>query len=235
MTFPWSSPIVLAPLFAGAVTVALFCLWEWKGARLPIVPSTSSYNSQPWAITLTLYRNVVYIFKQVTVTGVYITMLIKYVPAFRIRRPPNDSVSTAALSFTPRYSTCPSTSKLDLGTPPFAPASSSFRCWSARHSRVSSRYVSPRFTPDVNMLIPLIGPNYYVDGALPGTYDAWNSVLTSQLMEPNWQATIYVGFGIWTIACGCLSTVTPVTTKGLLVFFMLLAGTGAGGVSIYNT
>lgn len=59
-------------------------------------------------------------------------------------------------------------------------------------------------------------------------------MLTSKLIGSNWQATIYVGFGIWTIACGCLSTVTPATAKGLLVFFMLLAGTGAGGVSLCN-
>ncbi|CDO72623.1 hypothetical protein BN946_scf184985.g42 [Trametes cinnabarina] len=44
-----------------------------------------------------------------------------------------------------------------------------------------------------------------------------------------YRATIYVGFGVWAVACGCLSTVTPATPQGLLVFFMLLAGTGAGG------
>ena len=38
-----------------------------------------------------------------------------------------------------------------------------------------------------------------------------------------------MGFGIWTVACGCLSTVKPGTPEGLLVFFMLIAGTGAGG------
>lgn len=143
VTFPWSSPIVLAPLFAGAVTVALFCLWEWKGARLPIVPSMSSYNLYCRGIMLKLCHIIVYIFKQVTVTGVYITMLIKYAPPFGIlRRSINDSVSLAALYSTPHYSTCPSTSKLDLGTPPSAQASSSFRCWSAKRSRVSSRYAS---------------------------------------------------------------------------------------------
>ncbi|THH27805.1 hypothetical protein EUX98_g6383 [Antrodiella citrinella] len=71
VTFPWSSPVVLAPLCSGAVVVGLFCCWEWKGARLPIVP--------------------MYIFKQVTVTGVYITMFINgvifysslfYIPQF---------------------------------------------------------------------------------------------------------------------------------------------------------
>ncbi len=143
MTFPWSSPIVLAPLFAGAVAVALFCLWEWKGARLPIVPSTSSYNPYLRAITLSLYRNIVYIFKQVTVTGVYITMLIKYASPLRMRGSPNDSILAAASYSILRYSTCLSTSKSDSGTLPFAQASSSFRCLSAKRSRVSSRYASP--------------------------------------------------------------------------------------------
>lgn len=40
VTFPWTSAVVLAPLFSGFLVVSLFCFWEWKGARLPIVPST---------------------------------------------------------------------------------------------------------------------------------------------------------------------------------------------------
>ncbi|PPQ76372.1 hypothetical protein CVT26_010196 [Gymnopilus dilepis] len=56
ITFPWSSAVVLAPLFSGILVVGLFCVWEWKGARLPIVP--------------------MYIFKHSTVTGVYITMFV---------------------------------------------------------------------------------------------------------------------------------------------------------------
>ena len=39
VTFPWTSAIVLAPLCCSAVVVGIFCLWEWKGAKLPIVPS----------------------------------------------------------------------------------------------------------------------------------------------------------------------------------------------------
>ncbi|KAH0834101.1 MFS general substrate transporter [Lanmaoa asiatica] len=56
VTFPWNSPIVLGSLCSGILVVFLFCLWEWKGARLPIVP--------------------MYIFKHMTVTGVYIAMFI---------------------------------------------------------------------------------------------------------------------------------------------------------------
>ncbi|KAJ7865019.1 MFS general substrate transporter [Mycena olivaceomarginata] len=56
VTFPWTSPLVLAPLLSAFVVVAIFCFWEWKGARLPIVP--------------------MYIFKHSTVTGVFIGMFI---------------------------------------------------------------------------------------------------------------------------------------------------------------
>ncbi|PPQ83724.1 hypothetical protein CVT25_006128 [Psilocybe cyanescens] len=67
VTFPWASAVVLAPLFSGCFIVVLFCIWEWKGACLPIVP--------------------MYIFRHATVTGVYITMFVKYVNNFDIRRP----------------------------------------------------------------------------------------------------------------------------------------------------
>ncbi|TCD66867.1 hypothetical protein EIP91_000821, partial [Steccherinum ochraceum] len=71
VTFPWDSPMILGPLCSGAFVVGVFCLWEWKGAKLPIVP--------------------MYIFKETTVTGVYITMFINgfifysslfYIPQF---------------------------------------------------------------------------------------------------------------------------------------------------------
>ena len=45
VTFPWNSPVVLAPLCSGLVVVAMFCIWEWKGAKLPIVPSKSNVDS----------------------------------------------------------------------------------------------------------------------------------------------------------------------------------------------
>ncbi|KIJ08615.1 hypothetical protein PAXINDRAFT_88612 [Paxillus involutus ATCC 200175] len=54
--FPWNSPIVLAPLCSGVLVIFLFCCWEWKGASLPIIP--------------------MYIFKHVTVSGVYIAAFV---------------------------------------------------------------------------------------------------------------------------------------------------------------
>ncbi|KAF8630545.1 hypothetical protein AX15_002847 [Amanita polypyramis BW_CC] len=71
VTFPWASPQVLVTLFSGLCVIALFCLWEWKGANLPIVP--------------------MYIFRYSTVIGVYVTMFVNgfvffssiyYVPQF---------------------------------------------------------------------------------------------------------------------------------------------------------
>ncbi len=77
VTFPWSSPVVLAPLCSGGLVVALFCLWEWKGARLPIVPSKQYIRAPCTATILLTSIDTVYIFKRVTVIGVYITMLVK--------------------------------------------------------------------------------------------------------------------------------------------------------------
>ncbi|KAI0644910.1 MFS general substrate transporter [Trametes meyenii] len=154
VTFPWTSPVVLAPLCAGALVAALFCLWEWKGARLPIIP--------------------MYIFKQVTVTGVYITMLI------------NGFVFYSSLFYLPQYF------QVGLG-------------YSAIRSGI--------------FLLPVL-VSQTLASFISGQIITWTG---------RYRATIYVGFGIWTVACGCLSTVTPQTSKGLLVFYMLLAGTGAGG------
>ncbi|EEB94888.1 hypothetical protein MPER_06227, partial [Moniliophthora perniciosa FA553] len=56
VTFPWSSAVVLAPLCSGFFVLVLFCLWEWKGAKLPIVP--------------------MYIFKHMTVCGVNLVMFV---------------------------------------------------------------------------------------------------------------------------------------------------------------
>ncbi|KAJ3745047.1 MFS general substrate transporter [Lentinula detonsa] len=54
VTYPWNSVVVLGPLCCGMFVVVLFCLWEWKVAKLPIVP--------------------MHIFKHITVVGVYICM-----------------------------------------------------------------------------------------------------------------------------------------------------------------
>ncbi|KIJ08503.1 hypothetical protein PAXINDRAFT_18367 [Paxillus involutus ATCC 200175] len=43
-----------------------------------------------------------------------------------------------------------------------------------------------------------------------------------------YRTIVYAGFSLWTIGCGCLSTVTQSTPRALLVFYMLLAGVGTG-------
>ncbi|KAG6810458.1 hypothetical protein H0H92_011807 [Tricholoma furcatifolium] len=117
VTFPWKSAVVLAPLCSGFVVIILFCIWEWKGAQLPIVP--------------------MYIFKHVTVTGVYITMFINQMTA----------------------------------------------SWGA------------------GVMISRTG---------------------------RYRTIVYVGFAVWAVACGCLSTIHSTSPKVVLVIFMLLAGFGTG-------
>ena len=77
------------------------------------------------------------------------------------------------------------------------------------------------------MLHPHLGPAHNLDGEVQGKPSPLDVERSSTERR---QTNIYTGFAIWTVACGCLSTVTPETPEGLLVFFMLLAGTGAGGV-----
>ncbi|KAJ3763867.1 MFS general substrate transporter [Lentinula raphanica] len=71
VTFPWTHPVILSLLCSGALVIVLFCLYEWKCAKLPIVP--------------------MYIFKHSTVSGVYICMFangfvffssLYYIPQF---------------------------------------------------------------------------------------------------------------------------------------------------------
>ncbi|KAG6846664.1 hypothetical protein H0H93_012566, partial [Arthromyces matolae] len=145
VTFPWKSAVVLAPLLSGFLVIVIFCIWEWKGAQLPIVP--------------------MYIFKQVTVSGVYITMFI------------NGYVFFSSLYYLPEFF------QVGLGYSPIRAGI---------------------------FLIPL---------------------LVSQMVA-SWVAgiatIIHAGFAVWSIASGCLSTVTTHSSKAVLVIFMLLAGVGAG-------
>ncbi|PNS17607.1 hypothetical protein CAC42_3002 [Sphaceloma murrayae] len=69
--YPWSSANVIASLVAGVVVAAFFVLWQWKGARLPLVP--------------------IYIFKSGLVNGACLTHFINgwntyvqiyYIPSF---------------------------------------------------------------------------------------------------------------------------------------------------------
>ncbi|RDB20605.1 Efflux pump FUS6 [Hypsizygus marmoreus] len=153
VTFPWRSPTILAPLFSGFLVMVLFCLWEWKGARLPIVP--------------------MYIFKHMTVTGVYITMFMNGFVFF------------------------------------------------------SSLYYLPQFFQVVLGYTPIRAGIFLIPLLISQMVGSWVSgVIVSR--TGRYRTIIHLGFATWAVACGCLSTVTPKSSKAVLVVYMILAGIGAG-------
>ncbi|TFY63560.1 hypothetical protein EVG20_g6268 [Dentipellis fragilis] len=153
ITFPWSSAVVLASLLTGVFLVAVFCVWEWKGARLPIVP--------------------MYIFKHVTVTGVYITMFV------------NGFIFNSSLYYLPQFF------QVALG---YSPIRSGVFLLPVLVSQTLASFVS--------------------------------GVIVSR--TGRYRTIIYVGFAVWTVGCGLLSTVNASTKKAIPVVYMLLAGVGAG-------
>ncbi|KAK2464422.1 hypothetical protein APHAL10511_003570 [Amanita phalloides] len=56
VTYPWTSSHVLGTLITGFFVAVAFCLYEWKAAKLPIVP--------------------MYLFRNVTIVGVYVSMFV---------------------------------------------------------------------------------------------------------------------------------------------------------------
>lgn len=38
VTAPWDSAEVLCLIIIGVFTLVIFCVWEWKGAKFPIMP-----------------------------------------------------------------------------------------------------------------------------------------------------------------------------------------------------
>ncbi|KAK7691326.1 hypothetical protein QCA50_004720 [Cerrena zonata] len=153
VTFPWDSAVILAPLCCGAIVVLLFCLWEWKGARLPIVP--------------------MHIFKHVTVCGVNIAMFI------------NGIVFYSYLFYLPQF----------------------FQVALAYSPIRSGVFLLPA------LVTQTLG-----------------SFISGQIVSKtgHYRMIIYIGFSVLSVGCGCLSTVNPSTRKGLLVFYMLMTGSGAG-------
>ncbi|KAL0952039.1 hypothetical protein HGRIS_008681 [Hohenbuehelia grisea] len=153
VTFSWKSPVVLAPLVSGFIVAALFCFWEWRGAKLPIVP--------------------MYIFKIVTVSGVYIAMFL------------NGFIFFCSLYYLPQYF------QVVLGYSPIRAGI---------------------------FLIPVLVSQMVA---------SWVSgVIVSK--TGHFRTIIYLGFSVWAIGCGCISTIKPGSSQGLLVFYMLLSGIGAG-------
>ncbi|KAF8878955.1 major facilitator superfamily domain-containing protein [Infundibulicybe gibba] len=153
VTFPWKSAIVLAPLFSGFLVIVIFCLWEWKGARLPIVP--------------------MYIFRHLTVTGVYIAMFV------------NGFVFFSSLYYLPQFF------QVALGYTPIRAGV---------------------------FLIPVLVSQMVI---------SWTAgVIVSR--TGRYRTIIHIGFAVWAIACGLISTIKPSSGKAALVVYMLLAGIGGG-------
>jgi hypothetical protein len=44
----------------------------------------------------------------------------------------------------------------------------------------------------------------------------------------NYQLNLWFGFGIWAIACGLLSTISPTISNAKLIGYQILSGIGAG-------
>ncbi|KIK55001.1 hypothetical protein GYMLUDRAFT_48202 [Collybiopsis luxurians FD-317 M1] len=153
VTFPWNSAVVLAPLCSGFLVIVIFCLWEWKGARLPIVP--------------------MHIFRHQTVTGVFISMFV------------NGFVFFSSLYYIPQF---------------FQVA----LAYSPIHAGL--------------FLIPLL------IGQMGASWIAGMTITKTG----RYRAIVYSGFGILTIACGCISIFTEKTNKATMVVLMLLAGIGSG-------
>ncbi|KIJ39864.1 hypothetical protein M422DRAFT_230422 [Sphaerobolus stellatus SS14] len=57
VTFPWVSGTVLGTLLGGIALVAIFCLWEWKGAKIPIVPMRIFRHATVCGVCITIFIN----------------------------------------------------------------------------------------------------------------------------------------------------------------------------------
>lgn len=44
----------------------------------------------------------------------------------------------------------------------------------------------------------------------------------------NYQLNLWIGFGIWAIACGLLTTISPTISDAKLIGYQILSGIGAG-------
>lgn len=75
-SFPWVSGPVLGCLVAGAVTFVLFLLWEWKMARIPIVPRMCLFSYPAWGSGTDASPPEAYIFKNSTVAAIFLATLL---------------------------------------------------------------------------------------------------------------------------------------------------------------
>ncbi|KAJ3714748.1 MFS general substrate transporter [Lentinula raphanica] len=153
VTFPWNSAIILGPLVAGIVAVGVFCVWESKAAKLPLVP--------------------MYIFRHMTVVGVYICMFI------------NGYVFFSMLFYLPQF----------------------FQVILGYSSTRSGSFIIPFV---LSLVFAALASGMWVTRT--GKY----------------QFIIYFGFGLYAVACGCITIFTAQTSRVVMVVLLILAGLGAG-------
>lgn len=53
-THPWTSAYVLAQLIIGILLIIAFVIWEWKGAKVPMVPRELFQGQQTIGVTFLL-------------------------------------------------------------------------------------------------------------------------------------------------------------------------------------
>ncbi|KAM6503007.1 MFS general substrate transporter [Amanita muscaria] len=151
--YPWKSPEVLATLVTGLLVIVLFCLWEFKGAKLPIVP--------------------LHIFRHSTVVGVYIAMFVNGFVLF------------------------------------------------------ASIYYIPQYLQIVFGYTPLQAAVFLIPNMAGQTVSSW-VVGVAVSRTGRYRTIIYLGFALWSVACGLTSTITPSVKTAAVVIYVLLAGIGAG-------
>ncbi|KAF5381917.1 hypothetical protein D9757_007573 [Collybiopsis confluens] len=153
VTFPWKSAVVLGPLCGGIVAVGIFCVWETKVARLPLVP--------------------MYIFRHMTVVGVYICMFV------------NGFVFFSLLFYLPQFF------QVVLGYSPTR----------------SGIFIIPLA---ISQVVSAVAGGLWVSRT--GKY----------------RLVVYFGFGLFSIACGCMTLFNGHTSPAVMVVLMTLAGLGTG-------
>ncbi|KAH8922708.1 MFS general substrate transporter [Atractiella rhizophila] len=151
--YPWDSGIVLGILVASIGIFAIFLMWEWKAARIPIIP-------------LRIFRNA-------TISGVLATSL------------GNGHIFYTSLFFVPQlYQVLRGYSPITSGL----------------------------------LLLPLM--------SIQAVASLVSGLIVSR--TGRYKVNILLGWAIWTVGVGLVSTLDEHSTPGQAVGYLLLSGIGAG-------
>ncbi|KAJ4000462.1 MFS general substrate transporter [Lentinula boryana] len=198
VTYPWNSVVVLAPLCCGMFVVVLFCLWEWKVAKLPIVP--------------------MHIFKHITVVGVYICMFsngfvffsaLYYLPLY----------FQVVLQYSPTYSGV----LLNLLRIQFTTMISHTWVPSPRNVSLTNCVESSCFKFISGEGFCFISPQLIILLIMIFHFKGLSISHTGK-----YRTVVYSGFALSAIGSGCISIFNASTSKAVMVVLMLLTGTGNG-------